>query len=93
MSRIFITGSAQGLGHIAATTLLDDGHQVVVHARSHQRAGAGATTRLVGPGHRIQTHPFERALVAVETAVAPDLHGRTSLRRQQLTPLGLITAV
>ena len=38
MSRILITGSAQGLGRNAATALLDDGHQVVVHARSHQRA-------------------------------------------------------
>ena len=38
MSRILITGSAQGLGRNAATTLLDDGHHVVVHARSHQRA-------------------------------------------------------
>ena len=38
MSRILITGSAQGLGRNAATALLDDGHQVVVHARSHHRA-------------------------------------------------------
>lgn len=38
MARILITGSAQGLGRNAATTLLDDGHQVVVHARSHPRA-------------------------------------------------------
>jgi NAD(P)-dependent dehydrogenase (short-subunit alcohol dehydrogenase family) len=38
MSRILITGSAQGLGRNAATFLLEDGHQVVVHARSHQRA-------------------------------------------------------
>ena len=38
MSRILITGSAQGLGRNAATTLLDEGHHVVVHARSHQRA-------------------------------------------------------
>jgi NAD(P)-dependent dehydrogenase (short-subunit alcohol dehydrogenase family) len=38
MSRIVITGSAQGLGRNAATSLLDDGHHVVVHARSHQRA-------------------------------------------------------
>jgi NAD(P)-dependent dehydrogenase (short-subunit alcohol dehydrogenase family) len=38
MSRILVTGSAQGLGRKAATALLDDGHQVVVHARSHQRA-------------------------------------------------------
>ena len=33
MSRILITGSAQGLGRTAATALLDDGHQVVVHAQ------------------------------------------------------------
>ena len=33
MARILITGSAQGLGRVAATTLLDDGHQLVVHAR------------------------------------------------------------
>jgi len=38
MSRILVTGSAQGLGRNAATALLDDGHQVVVHARSHHRA-------------------------------------------------------
>ena len=38
MSRILITGSAQGLGRNAAIALLDDGHRVVVHARSQQRA-------------------------------------------------------
>ena len=40
MSRVLITGSAQGLGHSAATALLADGHQVVVHARNQQRAAA-----------------------------------------------------
>ena len=34
MARIFITGSADGLGRAAAQTLLGDGHEVVVHARS-----------------------------------------------------------
>lgn len=38
MARILITGSAQGLGRAAADTLLDDGHQVVVHARDTTRA-------------------------------------------------------
>lgn len=38
MSRIFITGSADGLGQLAARLLVDDGHQVVLHARSPQRA-------------------------------------------------------
>jgi NAD(P)-dependent dehydrogenase (short-subunit alcohol dehydrogenase family) len=34
MSRVFITGSADGLGRAAAQTLLDNGHEVVVHARN-----------------------------------------------------------
>jgi NAD(P)-dependent dehydrogenase (short-subunit alcohol dehydrogenase family) len=38
MSRIFVTGSSDGLGRAAARTLLDDGHDVVVHARSRERA-------------------------------------------------------
>lgn len=37
MARIFVTGSADGLGHGAADTLLSDGHDVVVHARSESR--------------------------------------------------------
>ena len=39
-ARIFITGSADGLGHAAAKTLLADGHQVVVHVRSQARLAA-----------------------------------------------------
>ena len=38
MARVFITGSADGLGLAAARTLLDEGHEVVLHARSRQRA-------------------------------------------------------
>lgn len=38
MARIFITGSADGLGQMAATELLRQGHQVVLHARNEQRA-------------------------------------------------------
>lgn len=38
MSRIFITGSADGLGQLAARLLLQQGHQVVLHARSDARA-------------------------------------------------------
>lgn len=37
MSRIFITGSADGLGRAAAETLLAEGHQVIVHAREPGR--------------------------------------------------------
>jgi len=38
MARIFITGSADGLGRAAARSLLDQGHEVVLHARSTERA-------------------------------------------------------
>ncbi len=40
MARVFITGSADGLGRLAAQTLLDRGHEVVAHARNHDRLTA-----------------------------------------------------
>lgn len=40
MARVFITGSADGLGRAAAQTLLEEGHEVVVHARSANRLAA-----------------------------------------------------
>jgi NAD(P)-dependent dehydrogenase (short-subunit alcohol dehydrogenase family) len=40
VARILITGSTDGLGRAAATELLDDGHGVVVHARSAERLSA-----------------------------------------------------
>jgi len=39
-TRVFITGSADGLGLATARTLLDDGHQVVVHVRGQHRLPA-----------------------------------------------------
>lgn len=38
--RVFITGSADGLGKLAAQTLLDAGHEVVVHVRAKSRLDA-----------------------------------------------------
>jgi NAD(P)-dependent dehydrogenase (short-subunit alcohol dehydrogenase family) len=38
MARIFITGSAGGLGQLTAKLLVDQGHQVVLHARNVDRA-------------------------------------------------------
>ena len=38
MARIFITGSADGLGKLAAKELVNQGHQVVLHARQKDRA-------------------------------------------------------
>jgi len=40
MARIFITGSTDGLGRADAQTLIDGGHQVVLHARFRDRASA-----------------------------------------------------
>jgi NAD(P)-dependent dehydrogenase (short-subunit alcohol dehydrogenase family) len=40
MARIFITGSTDGLGRAAARALIEGGHQVVLHARSRERATA-----------------------------------------------------
>lgn len=38
MARIFITGSSDGLGQMAASLLIHGGHEVVLHARNKQRA-------------------------------------------------------
>jgi len=38
MARIFVTGSADGLGMMAARLMVADGHRVVLHARSDARA-------------------------------------------------------
>jgi NAD(P)-dependent dehydrogenase (short-subunit alcohol dehydrogenase family) len=40
VSRVLVTGSADGLGRLAAQSLTSAGHDVVVHARNRQRAGA-----------------------------------------------------
>ncbi len=38
MAHIFITGSSDGLGQLAARRLVEEGHRVVLHARNTQRA-------------------------------------------------------
>jgi len=38
MSRVFITGSVDGLGRMAAQLLITQGHNVVLHARNQERA-------------------------------------------------------
>jgi NAD(P)-dependent dehydrogenase (short-subunit alcohol dehydrogenase family) len=39
MARVFITGSADGLGKMAAQLLIEQGHSVVLHARNDARGG------------------------------------------------------
>lgn len=47
MARIFITGSADGLGLLAAKVLVDQGHRVALHARNHER-GLDALNKVPG---------------------------------------------
>jgi NAD(P)-dependent dehydrogenase (short-subunit alcohol dehydrogenase family) len=50
MARVFITGSSDGLGLMAAGRLSDEGHEVVLHARNEARArdARAALPRAVG---------------------------------------------
>jgi NAD(P)-dependent dehydrogenase (short-subunit alcohol dehydrogenase family) len=52
MARVLVTGSADGLGRMAAELLVEQGHEAVLHARSEQRAGEtavpGAAAVVVG---------------------------------------------
>lgn len=52
MARILITGSADGLGQLAAKSLADQGHQVVLHARNSER-GHLAKQKVPGADHVI----------------------------------------
>ena len=45
MACVFITGSTDGLGRAAAQSLMDGGHDVVLHARTEERVSAVADTR------------------------------------------------
>lgn len=47
MARVFITGSADGLGLAVGQRLIEQGHEVVLHARNEERAAA---TRAAAPG-------------------------------------------
>jgi len=40
MARVLVTGSADGLGLMAAQLLVEQGHEVTLHARSEERAAA-----------------------------------------------------
>jgi len=48
MARVFITGSTEGLGRAAAQQLVRDGHEVLLHARSPERAEAVADLPAIG---------------------------------------------
>jgi NAD(P)-dependent dehydrogenase (short-subunit alcohol dehydrogenase family) len=54
MARVFVTGSSDGLGRMAAQLLIEQGHRVVLHARNERRgeealaAVPGAETVVIG---------------------------------------------
>ncbi len=67
MARVFITGSADGLGRLAAVKLLDAGHEVVVHVRNNERLtavddlrGRGAAAVVGDLSDIEQTHAIAR---------------------------------
>ena len=74
MASVFITGSADGLGRLAAQRLVTLGHDVVLHGRDRQRAQdamravPGARTALVGDLASIEE---TRALAEQANAAGP----------------------
>ncbi|MHA7281445.1 SDR family NAD(P)-dependent oxidoreductase [Arthrobacter sp. TMS2-4] len=54
--KVLVTGSVEGLGRAAAEALLQEGHDVVVHARTGERAGA--LTPLAGQGAELVVGDF-----------------------------------
>ena len=74
MASVFITGSADGLGRLAAQRLVTLGHDVVLHGRDRQRAQdamravPGARTVLVGDLASIEE---TRALAEQANAAGP----------------------
>jgi NAD(P)-dependent dehydrogenase (short-subunit alcohol dehydrogenase family) len=78
MSRIFITGSSDGLGLMAAQLLLEQGHSVVLHARNVQRAEAA---------HR--KLPGAEAIVTGDLASLQQMHSVAD----QVNALGTFDAV
>jgi NAD(P)-dependent dehydrogenase (short-subunit alcohol dehydrogenase family) len=60
MSRIFVTGSADGLGKMAAQLLIDQGHQVVLHARNKMGAQEAQTRDVAEQVNRLG--PFDAVI-------------------------------
>ena len=58
MARVFITGSSDGLGRMAAQLFIEQGHRVVLHARNERRGeealAAVPGAEQVGSSHRPQ---------------------------------------
>lgn len=74
MSSVFVTGSAQSIGHETARALIDAGHRVVVHARDDRRAAEvrsslpGAAAVLTGD---LASLASTRSLASAATEAGP----------------------
>src|ERR1700684_4182874 len=78
MARVFITGSSDGLGQMAAQLLIEQGHSVVLHARSEQR---GNEALAAVPG-------AESVVIGDLTSIAQTRHVA-----EEVNPLGLFDAI
>jgi NAD(P)-dependent dehydrogenase (short-subunit alcohol dehydrogenase family) len=74
MSRIFISGSSTGLGLMAGELLIDQGHQVVLHARNAARADDAK--RALPTAQAIVTGDLETIAGARDVAVQVNALGR-----------------
>jgi NAD(P)-dependent dehydrogenase (short-subunit alcohol dehydrogenase family) len=74
MARIFISGSSDGLGKMAGELLIEEGHEVVLHARNAARAAA---TRQAVPGAvAVVVGDLASFAGCAEVADRANLHGR-----------------
>jgi len=78
MARVFITGSSDGLGRMAAELLIEQGHAVVLHSRNEQR---GEEALAAVPG-------AEAVVIGDLTSIA-----QTRRVAEQVNGLGLFDAV
>jgi len=104
MARVFITGSADGLGQLAARHLVALGHDVVLHGRNRDRAQAamravpGARTALEGDLASIEA---TRSLARQANAAGPfqavihnaGIYGPSAGRRETIDGLDDVFAV
>lgn len=73
MARIFITGSADGLGFLAAKELINEGHQVVLHARNAQRTAD--TKRKLPQAEAVLTADLQSIEETIQLATAANALG------------------
>jgi NAD(P)-dependent dehydrogenase (short-subunit alcohol dehydrogenase family) len=78
MARVFITGSSDGLGRMAAQLLIEQGHKAVLHARSELRATEA-----------MAAVPGAEAVVVGDLTSIKQTHGVA----EQVNALGLFDAV